>query len=307
MLISSVRICPSGIPHGPFLAVNLRVVTTPCATRAARTGRGGGITRSRPADLSSSAAGADPALRNAQLSTRRFGSRDAPRAASRFRSRSDRRTRPRRRLALGRRAHQFPCHVPGEPARRRPDRRGLQRFGGRTRKRSSTAGVHCGAAPQVARLERSVAHCPSRGATLCQPGRAIRRRCPQPVQRAHPATRELPAGCSVREVATRERIEAFFTALARETSRDTDVFLVGGTTAVMIGWRPSTMDIDFVMRPESDALLRAIPRLNECGLSGLRGSAAPREPAGRRVRARRGVHQPAPQVNADQFQDSPRN
>jgi hypothetical protein len=67
----------------------------------------------------------------------------------------------------------------------------------------------------------------------------------------------------VREVATRERIEAFLSALAQEAPGETDFFLVGGTTAVLIGWRSSTMDIDFVMRPESDALLRAIPRLKE--------------------------------------------
>ncbi|HSA57260.1 MAG TPA: DUF6036 family nucleotidyltransferase [Gemmatimonadaceae bacterium] len=67
----------------------------------------------------------------------------------------------------------------------------------------------------------------------------------------------------MREVATRERIEAFLTALAREAPADTDIYLVGGTSAVLIGWRESTMDIDLVMRPESDALLRAIPDLKE--------------------------------------------
>lgn len=37
--------------------------------------------------------------------------------------------------------------------------------------------------------------------------------------------------------------------------------LVGGTTAVLMGWRLSTVDVDLVMRPEDDALLRAIPAL----------------------------------------------
>jgi uncharacterized nucleotidyltransferase DUF6036 len=67
----------------------------------------------------------------------------------------------------------------------------------------------------------------------------------------------------VREVADKARIEAFLTALAREATTDTDVFLVGGTTAVLVGWRASTVDIDLVMRPESDAMLRAIPSLKE--------------------------------------------
>jgi hypothetical protein len=67
----------------------------------------------------------------------------------------------------------------------------------------------------------------------------------------------------VREVADRSRIEAFLTALAREATADTNVYLVGGTSAVLEGWRASTIDIDIVMRPESDAMLRAIPALKE--------------------------------------------
>jgi hypothetical protein len=38
---------------------------------------------------------------------------------------------------------------------------------------------------------------------------------------------------------------------------------VGGTSAVLVGWRASTIDVDLVMRPESDAMLRAIPMLKE--------------------------------------------
>jgi hypothetical protein len=38
---------------------------------------------------------------------------------------------------------------------------------------------------------------------------------------------------------------------------------VGGATAVLMGWRSTTIDVDFVMRPEDDALLRAIPALKE--------------------------------------------
>jgi hypothetical protein len=51
--------------------------------------------------------------------------------------------------------------------------------------------------------------------------------------------------------------------LARETTSDADVFLVGGTSAVLIGWPESTIDIDLAIRPESDAMLRAIPLLKE--------------------------------------------
>lgn len=67
----------------------------------------------------------------------------------------------------------------------------------------------------------------------------------------------------MRELADKARIEAFATALAREATSETDVFLVGGTSAVLIGWRATTMNVDLVMRPESDAMMRAIPALKE--------------------------------------------
>ena len=52
----------------------------------------------------------------------------------------------------------------------------------------------------------------------------------------------------MRQIATRERIEAFLSALAREATADAQVFLAGGTSAVLIGWRDATIDIDLVMR-----------------------------------------------------------
>lgn len=67
----------------------------------------------------------------------------------------------------------------------------------------------------------------------------------------------------MRELADRQRIETFLEALAREATTRTDIFLVGGATAVLVGWRATTIDVDFVMRPEVDAILRAIPALKE--------------------------------------------
>ena len=67
----------------------------------------------------------------------------------------------------------------------------------------------------------------------------------------------------MRELADRQRIETFLDALAREAPTPTDIFLVGGATAVLVGWRATTIDVDFVMRPEVDAILRAIPALKE--------------------------------------------
>lgn len=67
----------------------------------------------------------------------------------------------------------------------------------------------------------------------------------------------------MRQRADRERIQQLMRAFGRAAARDLRVYLVGGTTAVLLGWRASTVDVDFVMRPEDDALLRAIPSLKE--------------------------------------------
>jgi len=39
--------------------------------------------------------------------------------------------------------------------------------------------------------------------------------------------------------------------------------LTGGSTAVVEGWRASTIDVDLRFEPESDELLRALPALKE--------------------------------------------
>ena len=38
---------------------------------------------------------------------------------------------------------------------------------------------------------------------------------------------------------------------------------MGGPSAVLVGWRPTTIDVDLIRRPESGAMLRAIPSLKE--------------------------------------------
>ncbi|MEK7403110.1 MAG: DUF6036 family nucleotidyltransferase, partial [Gemmatimonadota bacterium] len=67
----------------------------------------------------------------------------------------------------------------------------------------------------------------------------------------------------MREVVNKGGVDAFLDALARSATNATDVFVVGGTSAVLVGWRQTTIDVDLVIRPESDAMLRAIPALKE--------------------------------------------
>jgi hypothetical protein len=67
----------------------------------------------------------------------------------------------------------------------------------------------------------------------------------------------------VRKEADRERIRRLMEAFGRAASGRVRVYLVGGTTAVLLGWRATTIDVDFVMRPEDEGILRALPELKE--------------------------------------------
>ena len=52
-------------------------------------------------------------------------------------------------------------------------------------------------------------------------------------------------------------------ALGRRTDVETTCYLTGGATAVLLGWRESTIDIDVLFAPENDQLLRGIPDLKD--------------------------------------------
>jgi hypothetical protein len=52
-------------------------------------------------------------------------------------------------------------------------------------------------------------------------------------------------------------------ALGRESDRAARVYLAGGATAVLYGWRASTIDVDLKIVPDSDRVLRAIPAIKE--------------------------------------------
>jgi len=67
----------------------------------------------------------------------------------------------------------------------------------------------------------------------------------------------------MRRLADAARLRTFLKDLARAAETDTDVYLTGGATAVLVGWRDSTIDADILIVPENDALFRALPRLKE--------------------------------------------
>lgn len=67
----------------------------------------------------------------------------------------------------------------------------------------------------------------------------------------------------MRALADADRIRKFMQALAEDAREEGRVYFTGGATAVLSGWRPSTIDVDLKLVPEQDVLLRAIPRLKE--------------------------------------------
>jgi len=67
----------------------------------------------------------------------------------------------------------------------------------------------------------------------------------------------------MRALADAERIHHFMSALADAARGAGRAYFTGGATAVLLGWRPTTIDVDVHLVPEQDALLRAIPALKE--------------------------------------------
>lgn len=66
----------------------------------------------------------------------------------------------------------------------------------------------------------------------------------------------------MREPLDAHRLRRFMRRLG-ESGGAARVYLTGGATAVLRGWRPSTIDIDLVLVPDDDVLLRAIQELKE--------------------------------------------
>jgi hypothetical protein len=67
----------------------------------------------------------------------------------------------------------------------------------------------------------------------------------------------------MRQQLTAESLQSFIKALAGAAREPARVYLVGGATAVLLGWRTSTIDVDLKIIPESDEILRSLPGLKE--------------------------------------------
>lgn len=67
----------------------------------------------------------------------------------------------------------------------------------------------------------------------------------------------------MRDLANKQKIVEFMRAFGRLARNEAEVFLTGGSTAVLEGWRDSTADIDLKFVPELDELFRGIPAIKE--------------------------------------------
>ncbi len=67
----------------------------------------------------------------------------------------------------------------------------------------------------------------------------------------------------MREVADPARIREFMRRLGQSCRGNARVYLVGGATAVLEGWRATTIDVDLKIEGQEDTVLREVPRLKE--------------------------------------------
>lgn len=63
----------------------------------------------------------------------------------------------------------------------------------------------------------------------------------------------------MRREADAARVRALARDLGRHAGQRVRLYLTGGATAVLVGWRASTVDVDLRIEPEDDALMRRIP------------------------------------------------
>lgn len=67
----------------------------------------------------------------------------------------------------------------------------------------------------------------------------------------------------MRERVSGEALEQFMKAVGRAGRTSARIYFVGGATAVMLGWRETTIDIDLKLVPEVNEILKALPELKE--------------------------------------------
>jgi hypothetical protein len=67
----------------------------------------------------------------------------------------------------------------------------------------------------------------------------------------------------MRQLADADRIRRFMRGLGSAGTQPATCYLAGGATAVLVGWRETTLDVDVRIEPDSEELLAALPRLKD--------------------------------------------
>lgn len=67
----------------------------------------------------------------------------------------------------------------------------------------------------------------------------------------------------MRDLANKKKIQEFMRSFGRSARSESRVYFTGGVTAVLMGWRDATIDIDLRFDPELDEMFRSIPLLKE--------------------------------------------
>lgn len=67
----------------------------------------------------------------------------------------------------------------------------------------------------------------------------------------------------MRQLAGRDRIRSFMRSLGTSAKEEARVYFVGGVSAVLMGWREATIDVDVTFVPDRDELLRHLPALKD--------------------------------------------
>lgn len=59
------------------------------------------------------------------------------------------------------------------------------------------------------------------------------------------------------------RIRSLLEFMGSHATEPATVYLTGGATAVLVGWRRTTIDVDMRLEPESDSILRELPTVKD--------------------------------------------
>lgn len=67
----------------------------------------------------------------------------------------------------------------------------------------------------------------------------------------------------MRRLVDLESLETLLRELGRHAEAPTQLFLVGGSSALLHGWRSSTIDVDMRLEPDSGGVARSIPEIKD--------------------------------------------